>query len=98
MSNHHEIRHFHLFCGLGGGAAGFNRGQARVGPMHRTPRLQWRTWVRLAFVEAGKDWRSLERLRVRDGVLADYLILPLGHYRNDIAQWCARSVATGASN
>ena len=32
MSNdYREIRHFHLFCGLGGGAAGFNRGQARVG-------------------------------------------------------------------
>lgn len=28
-----EIRHFHLFCGLGGGAAGFNRGEARVGSM-----------------------------------------------------------------
>ena len=53
-----------------------------AGPMHRLPRLQWRTWVRLAFVEAGHDWRSLERLRVRDGVLADYLILPLGRYRN----------------
>jgi len=25
-----EIRHFHLFCGLGGGAAGFNLGEARV--------------------------------------------------------------------
>ncbi len=50
-----------------------------AGPMHRLPRLQWRTWVRLAFVEAGKDWRSLERLRVRDGVLADYAILPAGN-------------------
>lgn len=28
-----EIRHFHLFCGLGGGAAGFNNGEARVGSM-----------------------------------------------------------------
>ncbi len=28
-----EIRHFHLFCGLGGGARGFNRGNARVGTM-----------------------------------------------------------------
>lgn len=28
-----EIRHFHLFCGLGGGAAGFNSGHARVGAM-----------------------------------------------------------------
>lgn len=26
-----EIRHLHLFCGLGGGARGFNRGQARAG-------------------------------------------------------------------
>ena len=26
-----ELRHFHLFCCLGGGAKGFNRGQARVG-------------------------------------------------------------------
>lgn len=46
------------------------------GPMHRVPSLQWRTWVRLAFVEAGSDWRSLQRLRVRDGVLADYRLVP----------------------
>ncbi len=28
-----EIRHFHLFCGIGGGAAGFNLAHARVGTM-----------------------------------------------------------------
>jgi hypothetical protein len=28
-----EVKHFHLFCGLGGGAKGFNQGQARVGNM-----------------------------------------------------------------
>jgi site-specific DNA-cytosine methylase len=28
-----EIKHFHLFCGAGGGAKGFNAGQARVGNM-----------------------------------------------------------------
>jgi site-specific DNA-cytosine methylase len=28
-----EIRHFHLFCGLGGGARGFNRGRAEVGSL-----------------------------------------------------------------
>ncbi|MFG6179636.1 DNA cytosine methyltransferase, partial [Halomonas sp. THAF12] len=33
MTHQHEIRHFHLFCGLGGGADGFNRGHARVGTM-----------------------------------------------------------------
>lgn len=46
------------------------------GPMHRVPRLQWKTWVRLAFVEAGSDWRSLNRLAVEDGYLRDFLIVP----------------------
>lgn len=45
-------------------------------PMHRLPSLQWKTWVRLAFVEAGSDWRSLNRLQVRDGVLADFGLVP----------------------
>lgn len=50
-----------------------------AGPMHRVPALQWKTWVRLAFVEAGRDWRSLDRLSVEDGVLRDYLIVPDRH-------------------
>lgn len=45
-------------------------------PMHRMPRLQWQTWVRLAFVAAGKDWRSLRDLNVEDGFLTDYGIVP----------------------
>ncbi len=49
------------------------------GPMHRLPALQWKTWVRLAFVEAGSDWRSLNRLAIKDGVLRDYLIVPAMH-------------------
>jgi site-specific DNA-cytosine methylase len=51
-------------------------GTPSAGPMHAIRKLQWRTWVRLAFVEAGGDWRSLERLRVDDGMLADYGIVP----------------------
>ncbi|WP_050466331.1 DNA cytosine methyltransferase [Herbaspirillum chlorophenolicum] len=51
-------------------------GDERGGPMHRIPSLQWKTWVRLAFVEAGSDWRSLNRLAVEDGHLRDYLIVP----------------------
>lgn len=47
-----------------------------AGPMHRIPSLQWKTWVRLAFVQAGSDWRSLNRLAVEDGSLRDYLIVP----------------------
>jgi site-specific DNA-cytosine methylase len=51
-------------------------GPEAILPMHRMPSLQWRTWVRLAFVEAGSDWRSLNKLRVDGGVLADYGIAP----------------------
>lgn len=51
-------------------------GSAGAGPMHRIPSLQWKTWVRLAFVEAGSDWRSLNKLAVEDGVLRDFLIVP----------------------
>lgn len=51
-------------------------GNGRGGPMHRIPSLEWKTWVRLAFVEAGSDWRSLNKFRVVDGRLADYLIVP----------------------
>lgn len=51
-------------------------GDLRAGPMHRVPNLQWKTWVRLAFVEAGSDWRSLNRLAIEDGKLRDYLIVP----------------------
>ena len=49
---------------------------ARAGAMHRVPSLQWQTWVRLAFVEAGSDWRSLNRLRIEDGHLADFRMTP----------------------
>ena len=51
-------------------------GDMAAGPMHRVPNLQWKTWVRLAFVEAGSDWRSLNKLAVEDGVLRDFLIVP----------------------
>ncbi|RXV64194.1 DNA cytosine methyltransferase [Burkholderia stabilis] len=47
-----------------------------AGPMHRIPSLQWKTWVRLAFVKAGSDWRSLNDLAVENGHLRDYLIVP----------------------
>lgn len=50
-----------------------------AGPMHRVPSLQWKTWVRLAFVEAGSDWRSLNKLAVENGHLRDYLIVPDMH-------------------
>ena len=33
-----------------------------AGPMHRCPRLTWKTWVRLALIPAGRDWRALADL------------------------------------
>lgn len=55
-------------------------GDPAGGPMHRVPSLQWKTWVRLAFVEAGSDCRSLNKLAVEEGVLRDFLIVP--EFRN----------------
>ncbi|AMP13703.1 DNA cytosine methyltransferase [Collimonas pratensis] len=54
-------------------------GDLSTSPMHRIPSLQWKTWVRLAFVEAGGDWRSLNKLAVENGNLRDYLIVPESH-------------------
>lgn len=55
-------------------------GDPSAGPMHRIPALHWKTWIRLAFVEAGKDWRSLQGLRVADGVLQDFALAPDRRY------------------
>ena len=56
-------------------------GDLRAGPMHRIPSLRWQTWVRLAFVEAGSDWRSLSKLAVADGMLRDYALQPDEEWR-----------------
>ncbi|MYM92664.1 DNA cytosine methyltransferase [Duganella vulcania] len=67
-------------------------GDEAGGPMHRIPRLQWKTWLRLALVEAGSDWRSLNRLQVEDGYLRDYIIVPDMH--NDalgVRKWDSHS-------
>ncbi len=47
-----------------------------AGPMHRVPALQWKTWVRLALVKAGRDWRSLNDLAIENGYLRDFMIVP----------------------
>ncbi|HBO0859827.1 DNA cytosine methyltransferase [Pseudomonas aeruginosa] len=47
-----------------------------AGPMHRIPSLHWKTRVRLALVEAGSDWRSLNKLAIEDGHLRDLVIVP----------------------
>lgn len=61
-----------------------------AGPMHRMPRLTWMTWVRLALIEAGKDWRYLRSLAVEDGVLRDLGIAPITNWRGgvlDVRRW-----------
>jgi site-specific DNA-cytosine methylase len=52
--------------------------------MHRCPRLQWKTWLRLALIPAGKDWRALQDLRVVDGHLADIGLAPLAEWHNEV--------------
>jgi len=74
-------------------------GDLRAGPMHRIPALQWKTWVRLAFVEAGSDWRSLGRLAIENGHLRDYLLVPDMHNGAlGVRDWAGPSgVVAGAS-
>jgi len=38
----------------------------RGGRMHRLPRLQVKTWKRLALIPAGGDWRNLEKIAPED--------------------------------
>ncbi|WP_159953173.1 DNA cytosine methyltransferase [Rhizobium sp. 18065] len=59
-------------------------GHPAGGPMHRVPSLQWRTWIRLAFVEAGADWRSLNRLNIENGFLRDFGIMPTAGWHDDV--------------
>lgn len=51
-------------------------GDPVAGIMHRVPALQWKTWMRLALVPAGKDWRALNDYAVVDGNLRDFGIVP----------------------
>lgn len=76
-------------------------GDERAGPMHRMPALQWKTWVRLAFVAAGSDWRSLNRLAVVDGQLRDYLIVPDGaaqYQQYGVRRWSDTSGAVSGQS
>lgn len=69
-------------------------GAPLAGPMHRVPALQWRTWVRLALIEAGSDWRALQKLRVTDGVLDDIGIVPVQDWHAGVLgvrRWCDSS-------
>ena len=70
-------------------------GDLRAGPMHRVPSLRWQTWVRLAFVEAGSDWRSLSKLRISDGHLTDFGLAPDDEWRGGVLgvrHWADHSV------
>jgi len=62
-------------------------GDPRGGPLHRIPELQWKTWSRLAFVKAGRDWRSLADpdMEVSDGRLLNWGIQPLDGPVADVA-------------
>jgi len=41
-------------------------GTESMGPLHRLPKLQWKTWVRLALIPAGGDWRDLEKIAAEE--------------------------------
>lgn len=47
------------------------------GPMHNLPALRWLTWVRLALIPAGKDWRALQDIEP-----SEYGIVPAQGWHN----------------
>lgn len=49
---------------------------AAGGPMHRLPRLEWKTWLRLALIPAGGDWRDLEQITNKEWHSGAYRIIP----------------------
>lgn len=57
-------------------------GDPWAGPLHRPRRTTWRTAVRLALIRAGKDWRDLERLEIKDGVCKDVALAPITSRHN----------------
>lgn len=66
------------------------------GPMHRLPRLSWETWVRLALIPAGGDWRALKGLD-----LSRLGIVPVGEWHRGtmgVHDWnAAATTVTGAA-
>ncbi len=46
------------------------------GPMHRLPRLQWKTWLRLALIPPGGDWRNLQEITNKEWYSGAYRIIP----------------------
>ncbi|VVP05582.1 hypothetical protein PS838_03051 [Pseudomonas fluorescens] len=76
-----------------------------AGPMHRVPTLQWKTWVRLALLTAGKDWCSLNDLVIENGYLRDLVIVPeyragylgMHHWRYSAGTVAGRSSPTNGA-
>lgn len=66
-----------------------------MGPMHRLPRLQWKTWVRLALIPAGGDWRDLEHIEPEQYRLK-YLPQYAGHM--GVMDWWRKPAGTVTGN
>ncbi|HVJ49399.1 DNA cytosine methyltransferase [Desulfitobacterium sp.] len=55
-----------------------------AGPMHKLPRLQWKTWVRLALISAGGDWRDLKKIAPKEYRLEH---IPRGGGSHGVQDW-----------
>lgn len=61
------------------------------GPLHRLPRISWLTWVRLALIPAGGDWRDLP------GVVPEGSTRREVHRRHHVADWDEPSATVAGS-
>ncbi|MEM0138513.1 MAG: DNA cytosine methyltransferase [Thermoplasmatales archaeon] len=67
-----------------------------MGPLHRLPRLSKRTWIRLALIPAGGDWRDLQTIAPEDYRL---LYVPRGGGPFGVQDWAKPgATVTGAAS
>lgn len=85
-----EIRHFHLFCGLGGGAKGFNKANPRVGNLQGKFRCIGGIDVNAAAI------RDFERLSGSRGTVLDLFDRDQFkdfHGKEPPREWCEATAA-----
>lgn len=65
-----------------------------MGAMHRLPRLKWLTWMRLALIPAGGDWRDLQKIAPEEYRL---MHIPRGGGPWGVQQWTEQSAVVTRS-
>ena len=58
-----------------------------AGPMHHLPKLNWLTWLRLALIPAGQDWRALQDIAPGSFGIEGYGSVPHFNHVLRVTKW-----------